>query len=97
MRSKRALASALKLDMNDLDNNEPTMTPCPHCRSERVFKSERAVDSTTIGGELVPKLGSAFSSAKMRAVVCADCGLLRYFVEPEARQKLDTSKHWKLA
>ncbi len=98
MRSKRALAAALELDLNDLDTKEPTMTPCPHCRSERVFKCERTIDSATIGGELLPKLASgAFSSAKMRAVVCADCGLLRYFVEPDALSKLEASKHWTLA
>ncbi len=74
------------------------MTPCPHCHSDRVFKSEKVVDTTTIGGELLPKLASStFSSAKMRAVVCADCGLLRYFVEPDARQTLDASKHWTLS
>jgi hypothetical protein len=33
----------------------------------------------------------------MRAVVCADCGLLRYFVDAAALSKLETSKHWTLA
>lgn len=74
------------------------MKPCPHCRSERVFESDKPINTSTIGGELLPKLASGpFSSAKMRAVVCGDCGLLRYFVDPAALAKLESSKHWKLA
>ena len=95
LRSKRALASALELDLSDLDVEEAVMSPCPHCRSDRVFASAKTIDTSTIGGELVPKLAAGpFSSAKMRAVVCGDCGLLRYFVDQEALQKLEHSKHW---
>jgi len=98
LRSKRALASALDVDIQDLDNREPNMSPCPQCRSDQVFQSEGLVDSTTIGGELLPGLASgAFSSAKMRAVVCGECGLLRYFVDDDARDKLRSSPHWRPA
>lgn len=77
---------------------EPVVRPCPSCQSERVYKSDRPVGTTTIGGELLPKLSPGpLSSAKMRAVVCADCGLLRYFVDAAALSKLETSKHWTLA
>lgn len=33
------------------------------------------------------------ASAKMRPVVCADCGYLRYFVDAEALGKLRSSEH----
>jgi len=93
--SKRALASAFDVDIQDLDDKELKMSPCPHCRSDQVFQSDSLVDTTTIGGELLPKLATkVFSSAKMRAVVCGDCGLLRYFVDDEALNKLRSSKHW---
>jgi transcriptional regulator with XRE-family HTH domain len=96
LRSKRALANALDVDIHDLDDKELSMSPCPHCGSDEVFESERLIDTTTIGGELLPKLASgAFSSAKMRAVVCRHCGLLRYFVDEGARDKLTSSKHWR--
>lgn len=96
LRSKRALASALDIDIQDLDEKELNMSPCPQCRSDQVFASEHAIDTTTIGGELLPKLsGGAFSSAKMRAVVCGQCGLVRYFVDDGALKKLHASPHWR--
>lgn len=92
----RALASALDVDIHDLDSKGLNMSPCPQCRSDQVFQSERLVDSTTIGGELLPGLSSrTFSSARMRAVVCGECGLLRYFVDDDARDKLRSSPLWK--
>lgn len=96
LRSKRALASALDVDIQDLDDKELRMSPCPQCKSDQVFQSNNLVDTTTIGGELVPKLASGmFSSAKMRAVVCGRCGLLRYFLDEAALDKLRSSAHWK--
>ena len=96
LRSKRALAEALDVGIQDLDEKEQTMSPCPHCKSDDVFESKHLSDTSTIGGELLPKLAPGrFSSAKMRAVICGDCGLLRYFVDDDALKKLHSSPHWK--
>ena len=96
LRSKRALASALEVNIQDLDDRGMNMTPCPQCRSDDVFESKHRVDTTTIGGELLPGLApGAFSSAKMRAVVCGECGLLRYFVDDEALEKMRSSPGWR--
>jgi predicted Zn-ribbon and HTH transcriptional regulator len=71
------------------------MSPCPECRSDEVYEYEELIDTTTIGGELLPKLATGrFSSAKMRAVVCGDCGFLRYFVDDKNLEKMKASKHW---
>ncbi len=95
LRSKRSLASVFDLDIQDLDSKESPMSPCPECKSEEVYESTTLSDTTTIGGELLPKLATRkFSSAKMRPVICSDCGLLRFFVDPEAVNKMKTSKHW---
>ena len=95
LRSKSALASALDLDIQNLDNKELKMSPCPECRSDHVFQCKTLVETTTIGGELLPKLATQrLSAAKMRPVVCGDCGFLRYFVDDEALRKLSESKHW---
>ncbi len=95
LRSKRELAAALDVDLQELDGEEQHMSPCPQCKSDQVFQSKSLVDTTTIGGELLPKLASgAFSSAKMRAVVCGECGLLRYFVDGAALTKMRSSRHW---
>lgn len=95
LRSQRALAAALELDVVELSETGQHMTPCPNCRSTEVYQSTRLADTTTIGGELVPKLATGrFSSAKIRAVVCEACGLLRHFVDEAARDKLRSSPHW---
>ena len=94
--SKKALASALELDIQDLNYcEEVQMIPCPECKSEEVYQYKDYIDTTTIGGELLPKLASnMFSPAKIRPVVCGNCGFLRYFVSTEALDKLKVSKHW---
>jgi len=100
LRSKRALASVFDLDIQDLDiqdldDKESQMSPCPECKSDEVYRSQSLADTTTIGGELLPKLStSKFSSAKVQPVVCGDCGLLRLFVADESLQKMKSSKHW---
>jgi transcriptional regulator with XRE-family HTH domain len=95
LRSKSAVASALDLDIQDLDTKELKMAPCPECRSDHVFQSRSLVETTTIGGELLPKLATrGLSAAKMRPVVCGECGFLRYFVDDEALRKLRSSEHW---
>ena len=97
LRSQRAIAAALDIEPNDLTTpQEHRMSPCPECRSTDVYASVDVVDTTTIGGELLPKLSSrAFSSTKVRPVVCGSCGHLRLFVEPKALERLATSKHWQ--
>jgi DNA-binding XRE family transcriptional regulator len=95
LHSKKVLASALGIDVQDLNYKEMHMTPCPECKSEEVYQYKDYIDSTMMGGELLPKLSSSiFSSAKIRPVVCSNCGFLRYFVSAEALEKLKTSKHW---
>lgn len=95
LQSKKAIAAALDLDVHDLTGEETRR--CSDCRSTRLYEYESDVDTTTIGGELLPKLSSGvFGSAKVRPVVCAECGLLKYYAAKDAIEKLAASKHWKL-
>ena len=72
------------------------MKPCPECKSDNIYQCKEPVDTTTIGGGLLPGLSSSiFYSAKALPVVCADCGYLRYFVAQEALAKLSDSEHWE--
>lgn len=98
LQSTKALASAFDLDVGDLDRKEQRMSPCPECRSDDVYRYREPVDSTTIGGELLPKLAPGrFSSAKFLPVVCATCGYLRFFADGDAVERLRKSKHWRRA
>ena len=84
-KSKKALASALDIDVHDLDHEETRMKRCPECDSNHLYEYEDYIDTTTIGGGLIPKLGSGiFASAKVRPVVCAQCGFLKLYAAREA-------------
>ena len=96
LQSRKALASALDINIQDLDYEEKQMKPCPECKSENIYQCKEFVDTTTIGGELLPKLSSSmFASAKILPVICGDCGYLRNFVSKEALDKLDGAKTWE--
>ncbi|KAF0179838.1 MAG: hypothetical protein FD161_1180 [Limisphaerales bacterium] len=45
---------------------------------------------------LLPELGRSFWKpiAKFQVVVCAECGLTRFYAEPDARLKLPTADGW---
>jgi hypothetical protein len=55
---------------------------------------------TSAGGghapNYLPGLGRFFSSAKFVLVVCRDCGLTRFYAQPDARAELAESSKWKL-
>ena len=95
LRSKKALASALEIDIQDLDYEEMQMKPCPECKSGNIYQYKDYVEFGGFGGELLPKLATGmFSLAKYRPVICFDCGHIRFFASKEARNKLENSKSW---
>lgn len=98
LQSKKALAAALDIDTRDLNKEELRMKPCPICSSNEIYQYEEyfADPSSPGGTTLLPELGSALLGAKVRPVVCQNCGYVQIFASEEARKKLKTSKHWKL-
>jgi len=97
LQSKKSLASALEIDVQNLNHEEIKMKPCPVCSSNDVYQYNKEVDSTMISGELLPDLESGmFSSAKIRPVVCSSCGNVRFFADKDALLKLKSSKDWSL-
>lgn len=96
LRSKKALASALEINIQDLNYEETQMKPCPECKSGNIYQYEDYMEFGGFGGELLPKLSSGMLSlAKFRPVICFDCGHIRFFASQEARNKLENSKSWK--
>jgi len=71
-----------------------TVKPCPECGKTNLF-----VTTTNSGGGygpmLLPKLGGFIVPATFEVVVCADCGLTRFFASPDARNRLATTKNWR--
>ncbi len=46
------------------------------------------------GPDLLPKTSGVFVGAKMRAVVCKDCGLIRYYASTDALKKITKENDW---
>jgi predicted nucleic-acid-binding Zn-ribbon protein len=71
------------------------VTPCPNCGGRTLYQGP----PTSAGGghapNYLPGLGKFLASAKFVLVVCRDCGLTRFFAQPEARQRLRESGKWK--
>ena len=66
--------------------------PCPECGQKKLYVAE----ARSGGGHApnyLPGLGGFIGAAKFNIVVCADCGLTRFFALAQARSRLDSAKH----
>jgi len=96
LQSKKALASALDISIQDLDFEENLMKPCPVCKSDEIYQFKDYFQYTGVGEELLPKLGKGlFGVAKICSFVCAECGDIRLMASSETREILAASDHWK--
>ena len=96
LQSKKALASALDISIQDLDFEENIMKPCPTCQSDNIYQYKEYFQYSGVGEELLPELGKGrFSVAKICPFVCGDCGHIRLMASSETREKLNVSKHWE--
>ncbi len=68
---------------------------CPECGGAMLYTTVTK-SGGPYGPTLLPRLGQWLSFAPCRVVLCADCGLARFYAEPEALAKLQRSKKWKL-
>ena len=66
-------------------------TRCVHCGAESLYV--RRLSSAGHGSYLLAGLGHFFHYAQFDVVVCAKCGLTRFFAEPSARERLPND-HW---
>jgi len=71
------------------------MAPCPNCQGRTLYRSREISSGGGHGPDFLPGLGRFVFSAKFVLVVCRDCGLTRFFAQPEARTKLKESGKWK--
>ncbi|MCG8432926.1 MAG: helix-turn-helix transcriptional regulator [Gammaproteobacteria bacterium] len=106
MQSKKALAAAFGIDVNELNYEETQMQStgaeiklmkfCPECHSDNVYRYEEYVTAEGgAGPDLLPKLApSLFAPAMLLPVVCVDCGYIRFYAAKDALKKLEDSKHW---
>jgi len=66
LQTKKALASALDIDIHDLDFEDNLMSSCPICRSDEIYQYKEYFQFSGMGEELLPKAGKGmFGSAKL--------------------------------
>ena len=68
---------------------------CPECDGVNLYSQTDISVRGGYGPDLLPGAGAFFSSAKATAIVCADCGFIRYFASQDARRKISGSDKWK--
>jgi predicted nucleic-acid-binding Zn-ribbon protein len=77
--------------MDGMDN----VTPCPECGGRTLYRGPGTSSGGGHAPDFLPGLGKFVFSARFVLVVCRDCGLTRFFAQPEARAKLKDAKKWK--
>jgi predicted nucleic-acid-binding Zn-ribbon protein len=77
--------------MDGMDN----VAPCPECGSRTLYRGPATSSGGGHAPDFLPGLGKFLFSARFVLVVCRDCGLTRFFAQPEARAKLKDAKKWK--
>jgi predicted nucleic-acid-binding Zn-ribbon protein len=73
------------------------LSMCPECGGGDLYQA-----ATRSGGHhepmLLPHLNTGFLGLKFPmfdVIVCADCGLTRFFAEPDARERMRKSEGWR--
>lgn len=77
LESKKALASALDIDIHELDFEDNLMKPCPICESDQIYQYRDYFKYSEAGEELLPKLGKGvFGVAAICPFVRGDYGYI---------------------
>lgn len=75
---------------------KPSST-CPECSGVNLYISDEVAAGGGYAPNYLPGLEKywGFVSAKFHVVVCADCGLTRFFAADEAINRLPESGSWR--
>lgn len=67
---------------------------CPECGGA-TYGHNSARAGGGYGPYFLPGLGGFLRMASFEVVVCGDCGLTRFYAEPDAIAKLPHAKQWE--
>jgi predicted nucleic-acid-binding Zn-ribbon protein len=71
---------------------KPVSPQCPNCGGENLYQTKPV--STGPEAPFLPGLGGFLYYAQFVTVACSDCGLIRFFADPNATSKLPQSDRW---
>ena len=66
---------------------------CPECGSTDLY-SRRVGSAGGHGPALLAGLGGFLSFPKFDVIVCSDCGLTRFYADPDARKRARNHARW---
>jgi len=72
-----------------------TRTNCPDCSSTNLYVHCDVSAKGGYGPDLLPGTSGVFVSAKMKAIVCKDCGLIRFYASQDALTKVNADRGWQ--
>jgi predicted nucleic-acid-binding Zn-ribbon protein len=70
-------------------------TGCPHCGGTNLFSRGDIAAGGPYGPNLLPDAGGLLFAPRMMAVVCKDCGFIRFFAEPKTLARIDSGHGWE--
>jgi predicted nucleic-acid-binding Zn-ribbon protein len=68
---------------------------CPNCGGGNQYLSKEVSAGGGHAPNYLPGLGSAFRAEKFHLVLCADCGLTRFFARESALSKVRDASAWQ--
>ena len=70
---------------------------CTNCGGANLYISDEVSAGGGYAPNYLPGVGKrwALVSARLRVVVCIDCGLMRFFTGDEITSRIPESKHWR--
>jgi predicted nucleic-acid-binding Zn-ribbon protein len=75
---------------------------CPECRNRSLHRKRQVPSGVTVPGnvggwfELLPGLGTTFRYPTFDVIVCAQCGLTRFYADADACGRLSAAPDWEL-
>jgi hypothetical protein len=79
--------------MSEQEGSYSPSKSCPNCGGDELYR-RRVPSGGAPHAYLLRGLGSFLHYAEFDVVICADCGLMQLFAEPEARQNVKSSADW---
>lgn len=68
---------------------------CSNCGRDNVYACTKGISGGGYAANYLPGLGSFLVNAKLYPSICRDCGHVSFFVDEDARSKLDSSPRWE--
>ena len=72
-----------------------TRAPCPECGGTDLYVHGDISARGGYGPDLLPGTSGVFTTARMKAIVCKDCGLVRFYAQRETLARLSSDKGWQ--